>query len=52
MNEYPKLKGVYNFFHKLKEKLYSIKPMKMDNIISSNLIYFEDYSRIYIKLHL
>ena len=51
MDKYPKLKGIYDIFEKLKEKLYSIKPMKMDFISSSNLIYFEDYSRIYIKLH-
>jgi len=51
MKEYSKLKGVYNDFHKLKEKLYDIKQMKIGNISSSNLIYFEDYIRIYIKLH-
>lgn len=51
MDEYPKLKGIYDTFEDLKEKLYSIKPMKMDNISSSNLIYFEDYSLLYIKLH-
>ena len=51
MNQYPKLKGVYNVFSNLKEKLYDINEIKMDNIQSSNLISFEDYSRIYIKLH-
>ena len=51
MDKYPKLKGIYDIFEKLKEKLYSIKPMKMDFISSSNLIFFEDYSRLYIKLH-
>ena len=51
MNKYPKLKGVYNIFSDLKEKLYTIKEIKMNNINSSNLIFFEDYSRIYIKLH-
>ena len=51
MNEYPKLKGVYDIFEELKKKLYSITPMNMDNISSDNLIYFEDYSRVYIKLH-
>ena len=51
MNKYPKIKGIYNEFDKLKEKLYTIEPMDMKNIASSNLIYFEDYSRIYIKLH-
>ena len=51
INKYPKLKGVYNIFNKLKDKLYSIKEITMDYISSSNLIFFEDYSRIYIKLH-
>ena len=51
MKEYPRLKGVYSLFDELKEKLYNIKQIKIDNISSSNLIYFEDYSRIYIKLH-
>ena len=51
MNQYPKLKGVFNVFSQLKEKLYGINEIKMDNIQSSNLITFEDYSRIYIKLH-
>ena len=51
MSIYPKLKGVYNEFNELKEKLYTISEIKMDNICSSNLIFFEDYSRIYIKLH-
>ena len=51
MSSYPKLKGVYNDFDELKEKLYTINEIKLDNIHSSNLIFFEDYSRIYIKLH-
>ena len=51
MKKYPKLKGIYNFFKDLKEKLYSIKEMKIDNITSLNLIYFEDYNSLYIKLH-
>ena len=51
MNQYPKLKAVYNIFNDLKNKLYSINEIKMDFIKSSNLITFEDYSRIYIKLH-
>ena len=38
-------------FNELKEKLFTIKEIKINNIASSNLIYFEDYSRIYIKLH-
>ena len=51
MNQYSKLKGVYNIFSDLKNKLYNIREMKIENISSSNLIFFEDYSRIYIKLH-
>ena len=51
MDEFPKLKGVYDVFNELKEKLFTIKEIKINNIASSNLIYFEDYSRIYIKLH-
>ena len=51
MSKYPKLKGVYNIFSELKEKLYSIKEMTIDYMASSNLIFFDDYSRIYIKLH-
>ena len=51
MNDYPKLKGVYNEFDELKKKLYTIEEIKMENISSSNLIFFDDYSRLYIKLH-
>ena len=51
MNKYPKLKGVYNSFNELKTKLYTIKEISLNNISSSNLIFFEDYNRIYIKLH-
>ena len=50
-NKYTKLKGVYNNFNELKEKLFTIKEIKNDTIKSSNLIYFEDYVKIYIKLH-
>ena len=50
-DQYSKLKEVYNIFSHLKNKLYDIKEMEIDNISSSNLIFFEDYSRIYIKLH-
>ena len=51
MNQYPKLKGVYNIFESMKDKLYNINQMNIDNISSSNLIFFEDYSKKYIKLH-
>ena len=50
-NIYPKLKGIYNIFDDLKEKLYTIKEIQIKNISSSNLIFFDDYSRLYIKLH-
>ena len=51
IKEYPKLKGIYDKFDKLREELYNIQQIKIDILTSSNLIYFEDYSRIYIKLH-
>ena len=51
MNQYRKLNGVYNIFSKLKEKLYHINEIKIDYVQSSNLISFEDYSKLYIKLH-
>ncbi len=51
MKKYSKLKGVYNIFNDLQNKLYSIEEMKIENICSSNLIFFEDYSKKYIKLH-
>ena len=46
-----KLKGIYNSFDKLKQGLSLIKPMRNKVIKSSNLFYFNDYCRIYIKLH-
>ena len=39
MDKYSKLKGVYNIFSILKEKLYTIKEIEMNYINSSNLIY-------------
>ena len=51
MNKYTKLKGIYNEFAELKKKLYTIDEIQMNNIASSNFLFFEDYSRIYIKLH-
>ena len=51
MKEYPKLKGIYSKFKNLVNKLYDIKEMEINNISSSNLIFFEDYSKIYIRLH-
>ncbi len=52
INKYPKLKGVYTDYRLLNDKLSTIKPTKInEGIKSSNLIFFEDYVRIYIKLH-
>ena len=51
IHKYHKLKGVYNIFSEFKEKLFSLKKIKNEIIKSSNLIYFEDYNEIYIKLH-
>ena len=51
MKLYPKLKGIYSKFQILKNELYNIEPIKINNISSSNLIFFEDYNQIYIKLH-
>ena len=51
LDKYPKLKGVYSIFEELKNKLFEIPQMEIDNnISSSNLIYFEDYSRKCIRL--
>ena len=47
----PKLKGIYDNFDELKKKLFEISEMKIDNISSSNMIFFEDYNRLYIRLH-
>ena len=51
MEKYKKLKGVYNLFDELLEKLFSIEKIPIENIKSSNLIFFEDYNETYIKLH-
>jgi len=51
LDKYPKLKGVYCSFDELKKALFEIPQMQIDNISSSNLIFFEDYNRLYIKLH-
>ena len=39
-DKYSKLKGIYNKFSYLIKKLKNIKEIKIDNISSSNLIYF------------
>ena len=51
MEKYNKLKGIYDNFNDLKENLKNIAEIKNKNLSSSNLIYFEDYSQKYIKLH-
>ena len=51
IKEYPKLKGVYNTTKELSFTLYNLASVKQEIIKSSNLIYFEDYNSIYIKLH-
>ena len=51
IKKYPKLKGVYNFFEDLKNTLYNLPGFKNKIIKSSNLIFFEEYNSIYIKLH-
>ena len=51
LKEYPKLKGVYNNFEQLKCNLYNLPGTKNEIIKSSNLMSFEDYNSIYIKLH-
>jgi hypothetical protein len=50
-SKYPKLKNIYNNFNDLKSELLSLNDLINDQIKSSNLIYFDDYNRIYIKLH-
>ena len=40
MNKYTKLKGIYNEFGELKKKLYTINEIQMNNITSSNFIFF------------
>ena len=51
LEKYQKLKGVYNKFDELLEKLFQIEKIPMENIKSSNLIFFENYNETYIKLH-
>ena len=51
IKEYPKLKGVYNVVKELSFTLYNLASVKQNVIKSSNLIYFEDYNSLYIKLH-
>ena len=51
-NQYPKLKNIYNNFDDLKTELLTLNDLISIPIIkSSNLIYFNEYNRIYIKLH-
>ena len=50
-SKYNKLKGIYNDARELNKKLSVIETKINNNIKSSNLIFFEDYTRIFIKLH-
>ena len=51
LKKYSKLKGIYTLFNDLKKELLLLKGIKEENIKSSNLFYFNDYNKIYIKLH-
>jgi hypothetical protein len=52
IGKYPKIKGVFNNFEKLKRCLLSFYPAQIEDTIKSpNLINFKDYNNIYIKLH-
>ena len=51
MDKYPRLKGVFNDFDELISALSSDRNITNNDILSSNLIYLEDYNRVYIKLH-
>ena len=52
LNKYNKLRGVFNIFSELKEKLNEIKETKNNIIVKSdNLFYFEEYLETYVKLH-
>ena len=51
-NKYPKLKGIYEDELELDKQLSSIPCTKInENIKSSNIIFFRDYKKIYVKLH-
>ena len=51
---YPKLKGVFNDFDKLKNDLFNKKNNSLVKLSAgtSNLIFFEDYNDLFIKFHL
>jgi hypothetical protein len=51
LQKYKKLKGVYNLFDDLLDRLFHIEKIPIENMKSSNLIFFEDYNETYIKLH-
>ena len=50
-NKYYKLKGIYTDYHDLNEKLSNLVTKVNEGYRSSNLIFFEDYTRIFVKLH-
>ena len=50
--KYSKLKGIYNDYKQLNNHISTIIPTKInEGYKSSNVIFFEDYAKIYIKLH-
>ena len=51
LKRYPKLKGVHNIFEELNDQISSIKGIRNEIIQSSNLFFWKDYNKIYIKLH-
>ena len=51
LNRYQKLKGIYNIFKDLTNQICQIKEIKNEIIQSSNLFFWNDYNKIYIKLH-
>ena len=50
-SKYYKLKGIYTDYHELNEQLNKLETKVNEGYRSSNLIFFEDYTRIYVKLH-
>ena len=52
MKRYSKLKEIFEDEYELDKRLSSITPTKInESIKSSNLIYFDEYLKIYVKLH-
>jgi hypothetical protein len=51
IKKYRKLKGVYNDYNDFKNQIFLIEGIKNEIKQSSNLIFWNDYNKIYIKLH-